>query len=104
MRITPVTNSIALTSATTVFGATTVLIQNTGTTQRTITVANTVSAGTRGGGQYGIPAGNASQATLLLLSNAVPGGQIIVNKKSTDTISGGHSEVKGTGIANSGDT
>ncbi len=103
MRVTPVTNSIALTTATSVFGATTVLVQNTGTTQRTITVANTVSAGS-GGGQYGIPAGNASEATLILHSRAVPGGQIIVNKKSTDTISGGHSEVVGTGIANSGDT
>ena len=33
----------------------------------------------------------------------VKGTSIIVNKKATDTINGGHAEVKGTGIAAAGD-
>jgi hypothetical protein len=98
-RITPVTNAVSTGTATSVFGSTSVLLTQTGSTQRTITVANTVSAAS-GGGQYGIPAGNASQATFIL-SN-VTGSQIIVNKKPTDTITG-HAEVSATGVANAGD-
>lgn len=98
-RISPVTNSVSTGSATNVFGATSVLLTQTGTTQRTITVANTVS-GASGGGMYGIPAGNSSQATFVL-SN-VQGSQIIVNKKPSDTITG-HAEVVATGVANAGD-
>ena len=101
MRITPVTTSVVLSAASTVFGATTVLVLNTGTTERTITVANTISAAS-GGGQYGIPAGTSTSATLILAG--VKGQTIIINKKPTDTINGGHAEVVGTGIANSGDT
>jgi len=98
-RITPVTNAVSTGSATNVFGATAVLLTQTGSTQRTITIANTVSAAS-GGGQYGIPAGNASQATVIL-SN-VTGSQIIINKKPSDTVAG-HSEVSATGVANAGD-
>jgi len=98
-RVTPVTNAVATGSGTNVFGATAVLLTQTGSTQRTITIANTVSAAS-GGGQYGIPAGNASQATVVL-SN-VTGSQIIINKKPSDTITG-HAEVSATGVANAGD-
>lgn len=100
MKIRPITNAVALTSATDVFGATAVLVTNTGTTARTITVANTQSAAS-GGGQYGIPAGISSSASVTLAG--VNGATMIVNKKATDTISGGHAEVKGTGIALGGE-
>ena len=100
MKIRPITNAVALTSATDVFGATAVLVTNTGTTVRTITVANTQSAAS-GGGQYGIPAGAASQASVTLAG--VNGATMIINKKPTETVSGGHTEVKGTGIAFSGE-
>ena len=100
MKIRPITNAVSLAANSSVFGATSVLVVNTGTTDRTITVANTQSAAS-GGGQYGIPAGNSSQATITLVG--VKGATMIVNKKSSDVISGGSAEVKGTGIAQSGE-
>ena len=100
MKIRPITNAVSLESAKTLDGATAVLVTNTGTTVRTITVANTQSAAS-GGGQYGIPAGSASQASITLAG--VNGATMIVNKKATDTINGGNAEVKGTGIALGGE-
>ena len=100
MKIRPITNAVSLSSATTVNGATAVLVLNTGNTDRTITVANTISAA-RGGGQYGIPAGVSSSASVTLVG--VKGATMIINKKPTDTINGGNAEVKGTGIAQSGE-
>ena len=100
MKIRPITNAVSLAANSNVFGATSVLVVNTGTTDRTLTIANTQSAAS-GGGQYGIPAGNASQATITLVG--VKGTSMIINKKPTDVIDGGHVEVKGTGIASSGE-
>jgi hypothetical protein len=100
MKIRPITNAVSLAANSNVFGATAVLVVNTGTTDRTLTIANTQSAAS-GGGQYGIPAGNASQATITLVG--VKGTSMIINKKPTDVIDGGHVEVKGTGIAYSGE-
>ena len=100
MKIRPITNAVSIATASAMDGATAVLVVNTGTTDRTITVANTVSAAS-GGGQYGIPAGSASQASITLVG--VKGTTMIVNKKPTDTINGGHGEVKATGVALSGE-
>ena len=94
MIIKPISNTVTLGSAKNVFEATAVYIVNTGSTVRTLTVANTVSIVNGGGDYHG-----SSQATVTLGKAAEGGSSIIIRKKPTDTINGGHAEVKATKIA-----
>ena len=90
MIIKPISNTVNLDSAKNVFEATAVYIVNTGSTIRTLTVANTVSIVNGGGDYHG-----SSQA-------GEAGATLIIRKQPTDTINGGHAEVKGTKIADFG--
>ena len=67
----------------------------------TVTIANTVSH-VKGGGIFGTDTVPASQATVTLGKAGEAGATLIIRKQPTDTINGGHAEVKGTKIADFG--
>ena len=99
--IKPISNTTNLDSATNLFNATCVYIVNTGSTIRTVTIANTVSH-VNGGGLFGTDTVPASQATVTLGKAGEAGATLIIRKQPTDTINGGHTDVKGTKIADFG--
>ena len=90
MRVRPMSNTVALSSASNVYKATSVLVVNTATTDRTLTIANTASI-VNGGGDYG----GASQAQVYLNS----GEMIIIEKQPTDTITAGNADCVATKVA-----
>ena len=98
MAIKPIGNTTNLSTATNLNNATCVYVVNTGSTVRTVTIANTVSH-VNGGGLFGTDTVPASQASVTLGKAGEAGATLIIRKKPTDTINGGHAEVKGTKIA-----
>ena len=94
-------NTTNLDSATNLNNATCVYVVNTGSTARTVTIANTVSH-VNGGGIFGTDTNPSTSASVTLGKAGEAGATLIIRKQPTDTINGGHAEVKGTKIADFG--
>ena len=101
MIIKPISNTVQGSSASNIYGATAVYAVNTGSTLRTITIANTVSH-VNGGGLFGTDDVPASQATVTLGKAAEGGSAFIIRKQPTDTVQGGHNDVKFVKVADTG--